>query len=256
MRLFDTHVHLNDERFDVDREALIAQLQGNGVVLAVNAGTNLQTSQEGIELHQKYPFIYATVGFHPHDAKLVQGNDLQLLAQLAKQEGVVAVGEIGLDYHYDFSPREVQREVFAQQLQVANATGLPYTVHSREAHADTLSIIREANMRTQGEMHCFSGSVQMAEIYLDMGFMISFAGPVTYKNAHNLVEVARYVPVDRILIETDCPYLAPVPMRGKRNQPDFVQYTAQQVANIKGIDFETFCEQTLQNGMKFFAIKN
>lgn len=250
--LFDTHAHLDDERFDEDRDSLIRILNAMGVSYVTNVGSNMQSSKNSLELAEKYDFIYATVGVHPHSAKDMTENDLIQLAKWVTNKKVVAIGEIGLDYYYDYSPRELQQEWFRRQLELAQSLDFPVCIHDRDAHSDCLNILSEYNVK--GIFHCFSGSVEMARQVLNMGFYLSFGGPLTYKNARKTVEAAEYAPFDRILIETDCPYLSPDGHRGERNNPAYVRITAQKLADIKGVSLEEIAEITTDNAKKVYRI--
>lgn len=253
--LFDTHAHYDDERFDDDREAVLASLPENGVELVINAGSDMPSSRKSVELAEKYPYIYAAVGVHPHEAKSLTQADIAELKQLSVNSRVVAIGEIGLDYHYDLSPRDVQRSAFARQISLAKEVGLPFVVHEREACADCLDILRTEGIGARGGvMHCFSGSRETAKILLDMGMYLSVGGPVTFKNNVKTVDVVAYAPLDRLFIETDSPYLAPVPMRGRRNNSAYVRYVAKKIAEIKGIEAAEVVETTKNNAKRFFAI--
>ncbi|MFO7296098.1 MAG: TatD family hydrolase [Clostridia bacterium] len=253
--LFDTHAHLEDERFDQDREQLIEELPEKGVAYVVNVGSTLETSRMSVELAARYPFIYAAVGVHPHEVSQMSSRDLATLEAMTTGQKVVAIGEIGLDYYYDFSPRELQREWFAQQIDLAYSLGLPIIIHDREAHADVLDILKAKKDRiVGGVMHCYSGSWEMAKDFMDLGLYISLGGPVTFKNAKRPVEVAQKIPLDRLVIETDSPYLAPTPHRGKRNNPAYVGLVAQKIAEIRGMSFEEIAEITLNNAKKLFKI--
>lgn len=252
--LFDTHAHLNDERFDEDRHVIIKSLKENGVEAYCEIAYDMQSSFAACELSQKYDFIYAAVGVHPHDSKDMTEEDLPRLKELLSKDKVVALGEIGLDYYYDNSERDVQRYWFARQLKLAKSVNMPITVHSRDAMEDTINILREHGTG-DGIIHCYSGSKESAKILLDMGYYISFAGPVTFKNANSILEVIKYVPEDRILIETDSPYLAPVPYRGKRNCPVYVAEVAKKVAELKGKSFEGIAQITTENAKKVYRIK-
>ena len=251
---FDSHAHLNDERFNEDRDELIASFKQHGICNVVNIGADLQTSKESIELSEKYDFIYAAVGVHPHDVEEMTDADLDTLSGMSKHEKVVAIGEIGLDYYYDNSPRELQRKWFRTQLELANNLNLPVIIHSRDAMGDTLEILKDCPVKA-GVLHCYSGSVESAKEILKLGYYISFAGPVTFKNAKGLTEVARFVPMDKILIETDCPYLAPEPYRGKRNSSLYVPEVAKKIAELKGITVEEIAKATKENTKRLFGIK-
>ncbi|MCM8901365.1 TatD family hydrolase [Caldicoprobacter algeriensis] len=254
--LFDTHAHLEDERFDEDREQLIEELPEKGVVYVINVGSTLETSRMSVELAAQYPFIYAAVGVHPHEVSQMSREDLDALEAIARSDKVVAIGEIGLDYYYDFSPRELQREWFARQIDLAYSLGLPIIIHDREAHADVLDILKAKRDRILGGvMHCYSGSWEMAKDFMDLGLYISLGGPVTFKNAKRTVEVAQKIPLDRLVIETDSPYLAPTPHRGKRNNPAYVRLVAEKIAEVRGMTFEEIAEATLNNAKKLFKIQ-
>ena len=254
---FDTHAHMDDRRFDKDREELFKELPSRGISLMINPGTDLTSSKKAIEYARTYEYVYAAVGFHPHDAKNMQDEDLDMLEEMAlNNPKVVAIGEIGLDYHYDFSPREVQKERFIQQLELAAKLKLPVIIHNRESHGDMMNILEEKkNILTGGVTHCYSGSWEMAERLLDLGFYISLAGPVTFKNAKRAVEVAKKIPLDRLLIETDSPYLTPVPHRGKRNDPGYVKFVAEKIGELRGLSGEEVGRITKENGMRLFSIE-
>lgn len=255
--LFDTHSHLDDEKFDEDRDELIGKIHDEyGVDLIMVVGSDMQSSRNAIELAEKYDFIYAAVGVHPHVAEDMTEDDICELREMSKHEKVKAIGEIGLDYYYDNSPRDIQKKWFARQLELANEVGLPVIIHDRDAHLDCMTILKEGNVeKCGGVFHCFSGSAEMAKEALKMGMYISFAGPITYKNAVKTVEAAKEVPIDRVFVETDCPYLAPVPHRGERNHSGFVCHTAMKLAEIKQMDYEEVAKKTKENAMKFFGIQ-
>ena len=250
---FDTHTHLDDDKFSEDREAVIAKIKESGVELAVNVGSGIKESEQSITLAETYDFIYAAVGVHPGNTGDMTDEDLEKVRAMAAHKKVVAIGEIGLDYYYDEPERDTQKYWFRKQLFLAKALGMPYIIHDRDAHADTLDIIQEVGY-TNGVMHCYSGSVEMAKVLLKMGFYISIAGQVTFKNAPRLQEVAAFVPPERLLIETDSPYLTPVPYRGQRNNSAYVAYTCAKIAEIKGMDNTELAKITLENGKKFYGI--
>ena len=252
--LTDSHAHLDDARFAIDREALIQRAWDSGVrrILTIGNGTGPEDMGCGIPVAEAYPWVFTTVGIHPHDASKVEERHFALMEQLAKHPKVLAIGETGLDYHYDNSPRDVQREVFRRELQLAAKLDLPAIIHTREADADTEAILRSAGL-TRGVFHCFSSSPALAEAALEMGFMISFSGIVTFPNARSVAEIARAVPADRLLVETDCPYLAPVPHRGKRNEPAFVVETARFLADVRGITLEQLALETSENFTRLFS---
>lgn len=253
--LFDTHTHLDSVAYDEDREEVIQRAIKQGVTHIVNIGFNRETIPTTIQLAEKYDFIYAAVGWHPQDAKDMKEGDLDWIASLCDHPKVVAIGEIGLDYHWDTSPREVQQRVFREQIQLARKLNMPIIIHNRDAHRDVVQILKEENAaEVGGVMHCFSGSWETAKLCLDMNFYISFGGPITFKNARQPKEVLAKVPMDRILIETDGPYLTPHPYRGKRNESAYVKYIAEAGAGIKGLKLEEFCETTTENAKKLFKM--
>ncbi len=254
MRLFDTHAHLLSEKFDEDRDALIARLPDLGIVGMIEVGTTVSDSVKAIELAEKADYIYTTIGVHPHEAAEAEPDYIERLRALAANPKVLAIGEIGLDYHYDFSPRDVQRDVFARQLELARELELPVAIHMREATQDTLAILKEHGI-SHGVMHCFSGSAETAEICVDMGLYLSFTGSVTFKNARKVVEAAAVVPLDRLMAETDCPYLSPEPVRGRRNDPSNVRYVIEKLAEIKGIAPDEMAEANISNAKGFYNIK-
>ena len=252
--LFDTHAHYDDERFDGDRDALLASMPERGVELIVNPGCTVKTSRTAVELAARFAHVYAAVGIHPencHDFTPAQIDDLRALAARPK---VVAIGEIGLDYYWEQNPpRELQQRVLRDQLALAQELGLPVIVHDREAHADSLAIVQEFPA-VRGVFHCFSGSVEMARELLKRGWYLGFDGPVTYKNARKTVEVALECPLDRMLLETDSPYMAPVPVRGTRNDSRSVRYIAEKLAALRGLDTDELIRLTAENGRRLFGI--
>ncbi|MTV48440.1 YchF/TatD family DNA exonuclease [Heliobacillus mobilis] len=254
MRLFDTHAHMDDKSFRDDREEVFAQAREAGVELIVNVGYDIPSSERSIALADQYPFIYAAVGIHPHDAEGVTTETYEQLRAMAAQRKVVAIGEIGLDYYRDLSPRPVQQEVFVRQLHLARELGKPVIIHDRDAHGDVMDTLRCEAQGLEGVLHCFSGSWEMAKFCLDLGFYISLAGPVTYTNARQLLDIAKKVPADRLLVETDSPYLSPHPLRGKRNHSGNVALVAQKVAQLREEDPEELAEQMLRNGCRLFRI--
>lgn len=255
IKLFDTHAHLDASQFDDDREQMIARAKEAGVELIVNIGFDRQTIATTIALAEQYDFIYAAVGWHPVESVHMKDGDLAWIESLCAHPKVVAIGEIGLDYHWDTSPKHVQHEVFRQQIALAKKLNKPIIIHNRDAHADVVRILQEEGAaEVGGIMHCFSGSWETAKQCLDMNFYISFGGPVTFKNARVPKEVLKRVPLDRLLIETDCPYLAPHPYRGKRNESAYVSLVAEAAAQIKEISLEQLAEITLENGKKCFRI--
>ncbi len=255
MELFDSHCHLEDERFQGEVDDVLARMDAAGVTRCILAASDMPTMEKIVPLTQKYPQVYGMVGFHPHEASQFRESDLSQMAQWLKLSKIVGVGEIGLDYYYDHSPREVQRSVLERQLDFALEQKVPVAFHIRDAHGDTLDMLsHRKNRLPEGVLHCFSGSLECARQYLNMGFYLSFAGPVTFKNAANLQEVAKYCPVDRLLVETDSPYLAPVPKRGQRNEPANVQYVAQMVAQLKGMEAEDLAQKAFENTCRLYHI--
>lgn len=251
---FDSHAHINDERFDADRDEVIQRAFDGGLAGFLNAGADMESSLRGIEIAEKHPGIYAAVGIHPHDAKTATESDYAQLAGWATRAKVVAIGEIGLDYHYNLSPRDVQQEVFIRQLDVARQTGLPYIVHDREAHADCMNLVKREGKGLAGVFHCFSGSLEMARELLSLGLYISFAGPLTFANAAKLKEIAASVPLDKVLIETDCPYLTPQPYRGRRNEPLYVKHVAAELAALCNLEIDEVGRITHENAKNLFRL--
>lgn len=232
--LFDTHAHYDDKAFDADRAELLASMPSRGVGLILNAGCDMASSRESAALAETYDFVCAAAGVHPHEAKDMQDGDLAELAALLSRPKVCALGEIGLDYHYDFSPRDVQKRRFADQLALAQSLGAPVIIHEREAFSDTLDIIKRFS-GLRGVFHCYGGSAESARELLKMGFYFSFNGVITFQNARRAPEVIRSLPENRILIETDCPYLTPAPYRGRRNDSGYIHLVAEKLALIRGI---------------------
>ena len=252
--LVDSHAHIDDSRFDADRDAVLERAAAAGIELIVNIGADMASTARSIALAEKYPQIYAAVGMHPHDAKEMQEQDYSQLLRWVAHPKVVAIGEIGLDYHYDLSPRPVQKEVFLRQLDIARQTGKPFIVHEREAHADTFEIIRTAAKGLAGVFHCFSGSIETAREYLKLGFYISVAGPVTFPKSAKTKEVAQFVPLDRLLIETDSPYLTPQAFRGRRNEPGHVRLVAEEIAALRNLSLTELALATTENARRLFRI--
>ena len=254
--IFDTHAHYDDEAFDADREALLASMPGNGVGLIVDPGCNLDTSRRAVEIAEQYPHVYAAVGWHPENCAPYTRESLGTLRAWAKNPKVVAIGEIGLDYYWEQNPpREFQQEVFRDQLALAQELGLPVIVHDRDAHADCLAIVKEFP-QVHGVFHCFSGSVEIAQELIKRGWYLGFDGPLTYKNAKKTLEVAKIVPLDRVLLETDSPYMAPVPVRGTRNDSRNVFHIAAKFAEIRGMSTDEIIALTNENGRRFFGIQS
>lgn len=252
--LFDTHAHYDAEQFDADRDEVLAGLPGRGVSLVVNPGCDIPSSRKAVELAQRYPFLYAAVGYHPENCAPYREEELDILRELAAHPKVVAIGEIGLDYYWEENPpREFQRKVFRDQMALARELDLPVIVHDREAHGDSLAIVKEFP-GVRGVFHCYAGSVEMARELVRLGWMISFTGVLTYKNARKAVETAQAIPLEHLMIETDSPYMAPVPHRGKRNDSGYVVHTCEKLAEIKGISLEECARVTRENGKRFFRI--
>ena len=253
--LFDTHAHYDAEQFDPDRDEVLSGLPGRGVSLVVNPGCDLPSSCRAVELAEQYPHVYAAIGYHPENCAPYEPSHLDQLREMAKHPKVVAIGEIGLDYYWEENPpREFQQQVFRAQLALARELNLPVIVHDREAHADSLAIVKEFP-DVRGVFHCYSGSVELAKELVKLGWMISFTGVLTYKNARKAVEVAEAIPLDRLMIETDSPYMSPVPHRGKRNDSGYVLHVCEKLAEIKGILTEDCARITMSNGKKFFGIE-
>jgi TatD DNase family protein len=254
VRLVDSHVHLDDAKFDADREQAIERALAAGVerMLAIGTGNGPPDLETAVRLADRYPLIYATIGVHPHDASKATAETWARLRELAAHPKVVAIGEIGLDYHYDLSPREVQRAIFEQQLAIAAESGKPIVIHTREAWDDTSAALR-AHWQGPGIMHCFTGDEAQARQALDLGFHLSFGGVLTFPKADAVRQAARVTPEDRLLVETDCPYLAPVPHRGKRNEPAFLVETVRRLAEVRGSTPEEIAEITTQNFERLMA---
>lgn len=255
--LIDTHAHLDSHKFDGDREAVIERAKAAGIDAIMNIGFNRETIPTTMELVERYPYIYAAVGWHPTDAiEMKLEEDLAWIERLCAHPKVLAIGEIGLDYYWDTSPKEIQHTVFREQIRLARRLRKPIVIHNRDAHEDVVRILREEKAgEVGGIMHCFSGSWETAKLCLDLNFHISFGGPVTFKNARVPKEVLAKVPDDRILLETDCPYLAPEPYRGKRNESAYVEFVAKAAAEIKGIPVEEIARITSRNAKNCLALR-
>lgn len=252
--IFDSHAHYDDESFDSDRDALLEELPNRGICNLINCGADLNSSHASVELAGKYPYIYAAVGIHPECAKDAPPDYIKQLEELVTKEKVVAVGEIGLDYHFEENaPKNVQKAIFENQILLAQKVGLPIIVHDRDAHGDTMELLRR--LKPKGVVHCFSGSVEMAEECIRLGMYIGLGGAVTFKNARVPVEVAAAIPLDRMLMETDCPYMAPVPFRGKRNDSTLIAYTAAKIAEIRGTTAGEILNVSRRNAETLFHIK-
>ena len=252
--LFDTHAHMDDRAFDDDREELLSSLPGQGIALLMNPGCSLASSRAASRLSQEYDYIYAAVGSHPDAADEVNGEVLEEYRKLCKlNPKIKAIGEIGLDYHYEDIPREIQQRAFRMQLELARELDLPVIVHEREAHEDGLKIISEFPEVT-GVFHCYSGSAEMAKLLVERGWYIGFTGVLTFKNARKAVEVAQSIPLERIVLETDCPYMSPEPFRGKRNDPSRLCYMAEKLAQLRSLPVERIHEITVENGKRLYRI--
>lgn len=271
--LFDSHTHINNESYKGgERDALMARIDASAVAYAVDVGFNMCSSRLAIADAAAYPWCFAAVGVHPHDAGLLTAADLDELRGLLREPKVVALGEIGLDYHYDRPPKDVQRDAFRKQLVLALEQGVPVVIHGRESGGETVSILKEEGAFSEARkalfaprpktgtpdarvlLHCFSGSAEQALEYIALGCTISIAGPVSYKNNKKTVEVVRAVPLEYMLIETDAPYLTPEPLRGQPNESPYVEYVARKIAEIKGVSYEEVCAETLENAKRFFGI--
>ncbi|WP_055105378.1 TatD family hydrolase [Paenibacillus ihumii] len=254
--LVDTHTHLDAEQFAEDQKETISRAVEQGVTRMINIGFNRETIPTTMKLAESYDFIYAAVGWHPQDAITMKEEDLDWIAELCRHEKVVAIGEIGLDYYWDTSPKDVQHAVFRKQIGLARELGMPIVIHNRDAHEDTVRILREEKAHeVGGVMHSFSGSWETAKLCLNMGFHLSFGGPITFKNAKQPKEVLKQTPIDRLLLETDSPYLTPHPYRGKRNESAYVRLVAEAAAELKGLSFQEIAEITTRNAMERFSIR-
>ena len=253
--LIDTHCHIQDREFAADLAAVLSRAKEQGVEYAIAVGSTLASSRRAVQLATCQSQVFAVVGIHPHDSKSANSDTFGVIRELSTSERVVALGEMGLDYHYDHSPRKIQQRVFRYQIKLARELNLPLVIHDREAHGDTVEILKEEKAReVGGVLHCFSGSYEMAEECIKMGFYISIAGPVTFKNARRLRSVVERIPLEHLLVETDSPYLTPVPHRGKRNEPAYVRHVAEAIAEIKGVPVAQVEEYTSRNAIKLFAL--
>lgn len=253
--LFDSHAHYDDKKFDSDRDELLTLMRENNVGYIMNSCSGIDDIPNLFELSEKYPFIYLSVGVHPHEVTNLSEKDMDKLKEACVNTKVKAIGEIGLDYFYDYSPRDLQKKWFIRQIELAKEVNMPIVIHDRDAHADTMDILKTEDVRDiGGEFHCYAGSVEMAREILDWGMYIAFGGSLTFKKSVKPVEVAKYVPLDRILIETDSPYLTPEPHRGKRNSSLYIKYVAEKLAEIKGIAVEEIEHITTENAKRCFKI--
>ncbi|MDO5310799.1 MAG: TatD family hydrolase [Clostridia bacterium] len=252
--LFDTHAHFDDERFDADRDKMLNQMKDFGVTNITNIASSMESSRRSVELAEKYDFVYASVGVHPSETENLTEMDMEELRRLAQHPKVRAIGEIGLDYHYpdDVAP-DIQKEWFIRQLDLAQELNMPVIIHDRDSKGDALEILKKRKI-SNGVVHCFSGSAETAREIIKLGMMISFTGVLTFKNARRAIEACAAVPTDRLMIETDCPYMAPEPHRGERNHSGYVRYVAEKMAEIKGVSYEEMVDITNRNAKRFYGI--
>lgn len=250
--IFDTHSHYDDEKFSPDREDLLKSLQSQGVSLAVSCGCDIETTQFNFDLAQEYDFMYFAAGFHPECLEDASLDDLKIIEKFAKNKKCVAIGEIGLDYHWMSSSKQVQQDFFEAQIDLAKKMDLPVIVHDREAHGDTLDILK--NTKPKGVVHCFSGSKEMAREIIKLGMYIGLNGVVTFSNARKSLEVVKEIPLDRLVLETDCPYLAPVPFRGKRNDSSLIPHIAEKIGSVLNMDTQELLNLTAENGKRLYNI--
>lgn len=254
MFIFDSHAHYDDEAFDEDRDKVIEDLHNDDIVGVLDCGSSIEGSRTAVQIAKRYDFIYAAVGIHPEFADKFDENTADEIRELSKFNKVRAIGEIGLDYYYDENPeREIQKSVFIRQMQLAEELKLPVVIHDRDAHEDTLNIMKQFPS-VIGVVHCFSGSVEFAKECLKLGYYIGFTGIVTFKNSKKAAEVAKVVPLDKILVETDCPYMTPEPYRGKRNRSEYIKYIISKLSEIKGMDEQILCNQTISNIKKLLSL--
>lgn len=255
MEFFDSHAHYNDEKFEEDRDELIKAIYNEGVTKIINAGYSLESSKKAIEIANDYDYMYTTAGISPNDIDDFKEENLEKIEKLAKNKKVVAIGEIGLDYHWNTENKDLQKHVFISQIEIANKLNLPIVIHTREAIYDTLDILKSNKCNKKGIFHCCPLNIDLVREGLKLGFYISFAGPITFKNSKNADEIIKMVPLDKILIETDSPYLSPEPLRGKRNDSRNVRYIAQKIAEVKGVTLEEVARVTYDNAKENFEIE-
>jgi len=257
MLLVDSHAHIDARVYEKDRDKVVARAEEAGVRFIINASSDLESSRASLKLAQQYAGVFVALGFHPHNAARMGDGDLDIMTQLSQEPKVVAIGEIGLDFYRNLSPREAQIEAFKRQLELAETLGLPVIIHSRNADEEVFAILAEwaGRQKSQhlGVLHCFSGNKKLAERYIALGFFISIAGPVTYPSS-NAAQIVSDIPLDRLLIETDCPYLAPLPYRGKRNEPAYVSFVADKIGQIRGLSPGVVAENTAQNAVRLFRL--
>lgn len=253
--IFDSHAHYDDESFNEDRENIIKEIRENGVINVLNCGASMEGARESFKLANKYDFFYAAVGIHPENAYELTKENYEEIKEMTKNPKVRAIGEIGLDYYWEENPpREKQKEVFRKQMELARELDMPVVIHDRDAHGDTLEIIKEFP-EVKGVVHCFSGSVEFARECLKLGYYIGFTGVITFKNSKKIVEVAKEVPLDRILVETDAPYMAPTPNRGKRNRSDYIKFIIEKIAEVKELSVKEVSDATIENAENLLKIK-
>ena len=254
--IFESHAHYDDKSFSEDREAILKKVKETGVGIIINTASSMKSSRQSLELAKMHSSIYTSIGVHPHDVQTMKEHDLELLLAMSVYEKVVAIGEIGLDYHYDTVPHEVQKLWFRHQIKLAVDLDMPMIIHSREASKDTYDVLFEnKGHKVGGVIHCFSGSVETALRYVKLGYYIGIGGVITFKNAKKLVEVVREVPIENLLVETDAPYLAPMPFRGQRNDSSMLPYIIEEIAKIKGLITEEVTQATWDNGVKLFRLQ-
>lgn len=256
MKIVDSHCHIDDEKFDKDRNFIISNFENDNIDFIVDPACDVKSSKKIIEIIEKFDKVYGAVGIHPHEVDEVSDDDLEEIYKLSFNKKIVAIGEIGLDYYYDNSPREKQKEIFTKQLEIAKKRKLPVIIHTRDAMADTYDILSEFNGEVFGVMHCYTGSIEMAKKFIDLGYYISISGAVTFKNAVNIREMVENIPLDNLLIETDSPYLTPEPNRGKINEPKYIIFIAQKVAEIKKIELNDLIYNTNSNVRNLFSIED
>ena len=253
--IFDSHAHYDDESFNEDRENVIKEIRENGVINVLNCGASMEGARDSFKLANKYDFFYAAVGIHPENAYELTEENYEEIKEMTKNPKVRAIGEIGLDYYWEENPpRKKQKEVFRKQMELAKELNMPVVIHDRDAHGDTLEIMKEFP-EVKGVVHCFSGSVEFARECLKLGYYIGFTGVVTFKNSKKIVEVAKEVPLDRMLVETDAPYMAPTPNRGKRNRSDYIKFIIEKIAEVKELSVEEVSNATIENAKNLLKIK-
>lgn len=256
--IFDTHAHYDDEQFDQDRDEVIQRVHTQNVGNILNVGIDIETSKNSIELARKYDFVYSAVGIHPHEVEKAPENYIEILEELINKnkDKVVAIGEIGLDYYYDFAPRDLQKKFFIEQMELAKKYNLPVAIHDRDAHKDTLDILKEENVsENSGILHCFSGSMEMANEVLKNGMYIGIGGVVTFKKSKKIVDIVKNIPMDRLVVETDLPYLTPEPFRGKRNESSYIKYVIDKIAQIKNMEPQEVEDITTKNAKRLLGIE-